>query len=320
MNSANSRRISASGPAVAILLASVVLLLLLPPLPISSQEPAEGGNWVYPAYDIHNTNFNPQTVINRENAHLLQVRWTYQIPRNPYQLPNVAPALGVKTTPLVVNGIVYIATPYNRVIALLADEGRPLWDFQVDMATFPDKAWWSSAFDQHNLFYDEGVIYMMASDCTAYALDAFTGQEIFEIPDTCSDIPGNRGRYFGENAPVVFRDKLILRPSTAAAGGRGVLLAYDLDTLEKVWEFFPVPPSGGEPGFASRVCQTPCRGNVQPVEGDWGDTRFIGGGSPWTLLAMDEEAGLIYFGTGDPSHLYDASLRPGPNLFANAII
>ncbi len=84
---------------------------------------AANPNWPASSYDYQNTNNDPQNVINVNNVLSLQLRWIYQIPVNPFSIPGAPPALGIETQPLVDNGIVYIATPYNDIIALNTGTG-----------------------------------------------------------------------------------------------------------------------------------------------------------------------------------------------------
>lgn len=273
-------------------------------------------DWSQPAYDLQNTNFSPQEAINNQNVSSLQIKWIYQVPVNPFNIPGAAPSLGIETTPLVISGIVYVATPYNRVIALNSATGGVVWSYQVNMTEFIDKPWWSRAFVISSLTYSNGTIYMMASDTSVYALNALTGQVEFVVPDVGKDIPGNTGFYFGEKAPLIYKNMLIVRPSTSDNGGRGFVAAYDLQTHKLLWRWYSVPPAGGDPNWDNQSS----RGNTQAYPNDWGTTNLIGGGAAWGLMAIDNETGVLYFSTGHPSGFYDAFLRPGPNLYADSVI
>lgn len=282
--------------------------------PVSSQRSQL--NWSYPAFDLQNTNNNPQNEINVNNIRNLQIKWIYQVPINPFHIPGAPPALGIETTPLVVNGIVYIATPYNRVIALNSVTGNVVWYYQVNMSEFVNKPWWSRAFIISSLTYYNGSIYMMASDTSVYAFNALTGEVQFVIPDVSKDIPGNTGQYYGEKAPLIYKNMLIVRASTTEYGGRGFVAAYDLKTHNLLWRWYSIPPAGGDPNWDNQSE----KGNIRAYQNDWGNTDLIGGGAAWGLMAVDNETGIIYFSTGHPSAVYDASLRPGPNLYSDSII
>ena len=84
-----------------------------------------------------------------------------------------------------------------------------------------------------------------------------------------------------------------------------------------LWRWFSVPPSGGDPDWDFKDAD---KGNIEPFEGDWGTTDYIGGGAVWTLIAADQQTRMIYFSTGSVPGLYDAALRPGPNLYASSLI
>ena len=294
----------------------LVLMILMASMPtIVAQELVF--NWLKPAVNDHNTNFHPQNSINRDNVKSLVLSWIYQVPEDPFKIPYVAPSLGLQTAPLVVSGIVYFTTFYNRVIALNAETGAEIWKYQVDVMEFVDEEWWWPVLSQKSITYENGTIYFMASDCRIIALDALDGSEVFVIPDVCKNVEGNTGFYFGEHAPLIFENLLIARPSVQDGGGRGFVVAYDLDTLKEVWRWFSVPPVGGDPKWDFKDGD---KGNIKPFEGDWGESDLIGGGAVWSLITMDEETRTIYFSTGSSPGVIDAALRPGPNLYASSII
>ena len=294
----------------------LVLMILMASTPtIFAQEPVF--NWFKPAVNDHNTNFFPQDSINRDNVENLVLSWIYQVPEDPFKIPYVAPSLGLQTAPLVVNGIIYFTTFYNRVIALNAETGAEVWQYQVDVMEFVDEEWWWPVLSQKSITYEDGTIYFMASDCRIIALDALDGSEVFVIPDVCKNVEGNTGFYFGEHAPLIFENLLIARPSVQDGGGRGFVVAYDLDTLDEVWRWFSVPPVGGDPKWDFKDGN---KGNIKPFEGDWGETDLIGGGAVWSLISIDEETRTIYFSTGSSPGVIDAALRPGPNLYASSIV
>ncbi|MEM4343084.1 MAG: PQQ-binding-like beta-propeller repeat protein, partial [Candidatus Caldarchaeum sp.] len=237
---------------VRLVLASLLLVSLLPSANIGVQA-QERFEWVLPAYDIRNTNHSPQTAINKQNVERLTLTWLYQVPENPFRIPALAPLQGIETTPLVVNGIVYFATPYNRLVALRSDTGHVVWSYQVNMTEFMNKPYWAYVANQKSIWYHDGAIYMMASDCSVHVLDASNGRLLRLVPgETICNIPGNTGFYWGEQAPVVFRDLVIVRASTASFGGRGFVAAYDVRDFRLVWRWYTVPPAGGDPEWDSK--------------------------------------------------------------------
>src|ERR1700688_71307 len=154
-------------------------------------------NFAWPAssYDYQNSNNDPQTAINTGNVGSLELRWIYQIPVNPFSIPGAPPALGVETQALVVNGITYIATPYNRIIALNSQTGAQVWAYQVNMTKFIGEKWWAGAYVISGLSLYNQTLYAMSSDTTVYALNALNGTVDWTIPPVAANITGNTGTY-----------------------------------------------------------------------------------------------------------------------------
>jgi len=293
-------------------------------------------NWPTSSFNYQNTNYDPQTVINVNNVQDLQLRWLYQIAVNPFNIPGAPPALGIETQPIVSQGIVYIATPYNDILALNTATGGPLWSDQFNMTAFIGEKWWSGAYIISGLSLYNDTLYAMASDTTVYAMSAINGTIEWTIPAVAANIQGNTGTYYGEKAPIIVGDNIIVRASTTDYGGRGFVAAYNLQTRQLSWIWYSTPPSTGPidtnwdsqdivtlaNGTTVNYGQPP--GNIPPYPGDWGTTtqdQFLaGGGAAWGLIAVDNKTGVIYFSTGHPADPYDAALRPGPNLYTDCVI
>ena len=281
-------------------------------------------NWPAASYDFQNSNNDPQTDINAANVGSLQLRWIYQIPVNPYSIPGAPPALGVETQTIVKSGIAYIATPYNRIIALNTQTGAVVWSYQVDMSKFIGEKWWAGAYIISGISLYNQSLYVMSSDTTVYSLNALNGTVQWTIPAVGANIVGNTGTYYGEKAPLLVGNNLIVRASTTDYGGRGFVAGYNVNTRNMSWIWYSTPPSTGDPNWDSGQCQAPCHGNITPYPNDWGSSSqsqgYAGGGAAWGLMAVDNKTNVIYFSTGHPSDGYEAALRPGPDLFTDSLI
>jgi alcohol dehydrogenase (cytochrome c) len=277
-------------------------------------------NWTVPGYNLYNTNYDPQDVINSGNVNQLQLSWVYQVPENPFNIAGTAASIGIETTPLVYDGFVYFATPYNRIIALNAATGDVIWSYQVNMTKFESESWWAPAFNERSLTFYNNSIYFMASDTAVYGLNAFTGSLVFSLPPVAQNITGNNGQYYGELAPVFYNGMIIVRASTTDYGGRGFVASYSLATNQLLWTWYSMPAEGGNSSWDQLSCASSCQGNVSPYSGDWGNTSLIGGSAAWGLIAIDNSTGIAYLSTGHPSGEFDASQRPGPNLYSDSIV
>jgi alcohol dehydrogenase (cytochrome c) len=312
---------------VFLIACSSITAILLMPTTIAQQPAA--GNWVATGYDYDHTGFNPQTVINSQNVRDLEFKWVYQLPLNPYR--NILqPSLGLETNPLVVNGVVYFSSSYGRIFAVNSLNGNLIWSHEVNVTKALEKPYIGNFGLQHAIIYHDGVIYQLAIDCTLYGFDAVSGESVLEIDDICKDIPGNGGKYFGEEAPSIFvKDGRKIAIVPVAAGlfyARGFLSAYDLQTKELLWRWFTIPPTEAQNRTEWKGFKDADKGNIGPYSGDWGTVNEIWGGSAWVSSSIDEETGTVFTATGYPgvgltlAGNMDASLRPGPNLYTNSIV
>jgi len=305
----------------------IILISILIAMPFSSvySQGSEGLNWSTPNYDKKNTRFNPQTVINQDNVENLEMRWIYRLPRNPY-IGILEPSEGFQVTPLVVNGILYYSTSFGHIVAVSTLTSRTVWTFNVNVTAALEKPWIINRGIQRSLTYSEGSIYFTSIDCTIYGLEAITGEITIEIPDTCKDIPGNQGRYYGEEAPTIYGDIAIVGSASGFGQARGYAAAYNLKTGELLWRWFTTPPMTiGEKEWNPEWE----KGNLDPFPNDWGDNDNIVpyGGAVRTDGVVDEETGIIYLGTALPGlaavgiHGHpNQRMAPGPNLYSNAIV
>ena len=274
-----------------------IFLLLIPSSIFQATAQMEGLNWEHPAFDRTNTGFSPQTQITKDNINDLELRWIFQVPGYwgsgggvpgeviavegdghaghdhggeggfNFEVPHVP--TGVQTVPLVVNGIVYIASEFNVLYALNAENSQLLWRFAAPIGSFDEKDWWARVYAQHGIDYFDDKVWMQASDCTIYGLDPMTGEVLVTIPDTCKDIPGNTGIYWASFAPIEYNNLLITRPTGGGGftGERGFISAYDKDTGELVWRWETIPPTGNEEDWSADLVS---KGNLDNYPWDWG--------------------------------------------------
>ncbi|MEE8239372.1 MAG: PQQ-binding-like beta-propeller repeat protein [Nitrososphaerales archaeon] len=276
-----------------------------------------GLNWDQPAYDIRNTGFNPQQEITKDNIGTLELKWIYQAPERPPTVPGARVTFGIHAPPIVVNGILYFVTESSRLTALNTLNGRELWSFQYDLAELVLADQWSFLQTENAISLHDDKIWLQTNDCKILGFEPFGGEILEQVVDTCVEIPGNDGTYVGHYSPTFFETIMITRASAGGGGGRGYVAGYDSINQRLLWRWFVVPPTGGDPNWDFAEAS---KGNIEPFAGDWGNNDLIGGGSVFSLIAVDEETGIIYFPTGAPALSYDASLRPGPNLFSSSIV
>ncbi len=337
---------------IAILFFSTVFVAIPITPSASAQQKVPGANWEYVDYDQLSTSFNPQTQINKDNVNLLELKWIFPYPQTSGSVGGyTAAGIGATPMPLVVDGIVYTLTNYGTLFALDAATGKTVWTYKMELNITIDKA--KKLYTAltgvpgglHGYNYFEGKLYFPAPPCDVHVIDALTGKLVRKQAYMC-DPSGIQGiapdqplgigyKNVQSYGPVFYRKgRVMIVPdgpvSEDNAGGRGFLSGYNVDTGQRLWRFYVTPPHGGDPDWAirdadkgwiqgiktSEILQR-CR---QCLENDWGKARWVNAGPAWGQWPIDEETGIAYVATAQPAPDWNATYRPGPNLFASSVI
>ena len=201
-----------------------------------------------------------------------------------------------ETTPLVVDGILYLTESPSSVSALDARTGRLLWHWSPELPEdvlhigFPKVNRGVAILDD--------TLYVGTLDARLFALDAGTGAVRWE-----NRVADNSVGFSLTLAPLALDGQVIVGVSGAEAGVRAFVDSYDAKTGERLWRTYTVP-APGEPGSET-----------------WGgDSWQTGGGSTWLTGSFDPDLDLLYWMTGNPAPDWNGDLRPGDNLFTCSIL
>src|SRR5690606_22102228 len=158
-------------------------------------------------------------------------------------------------------------------------------------------------------FY-EGKVYVGVLDGRLAALDASTGEVVWEVVTVDQTKP-----YTITGAPRIVDGKVIIGNGGAEYGVRGYVSAYDADTGELVWRFYTVPGDPSLP-FESEAMERA----ASTWSGEW--WKYGGGGTVWDAMAYDPELDLLYIGTGNgsPWNWHIRSNGQGDNLYLSSIV
>lgn len=248
----------------------------------ATQEP---GNWLTYSGDYRSHHYSTLDQITADNVHRLRAKWIYQMHKSK-----------VETTPIVVDGVMYVTRPPSDVIALDAETGRALWTFEYRLAS---RVYTCCGEVNRGLAILGRTLFLTTLDARLIALDADTGRVVWkkELAD-----PGLN--YTATGAPLAVKDKVIVGIAGAEGGIRGFLDAYEAKTGERAWRFWTIP-APGEPGSET-----------------WGSNNAWrhGGGSTWLTGSFDPELNLLYWGTGNPGPDYNGDVRPGDNLYTCSLL
>jgi quinoprotein glucose dehydrogenase len=262
--------------------------------------------------------YSPLSDIHRGNVGRLQVAWTWKPAER--GLPEYDTQPGTfQNTPLMIDDVLYVSTPYNRVVALEAATGRELWRY--DPEPFKDGqppngtgfvhrgvAAWRDEQGRLRIFLNSRYRLICLDAKTGALVPAFGRGGIVDLTVGLS-WKVNPRHYTNTSPPVVYRDLVILGNGV---GDRlvyrndppGDVRAFDARTGRIVWTFRPIPREGEF-------------GNETWGEGSW---RYTGHTNVWAPMSLDETRGLLYLPVSTPSNDYYGVLRPGANLFAESIV
>ena len=260
---------------------------------------ADVGNWLTYGRTYQEQRFSPLDQINDENIDQLGLAWSLELPTNQ----------NVESTPLAIDGVLYLTLPWSRVVAVDGATGEQLWLYDPEV---PGE--WNinvcCGFDNRGAAAYEGKIIFGTLDGRLIALDAGTGQPVWSIQAT------PEGRYSITGAPRVADGKVFIGSAGGEFDVRGHIDAYDVNTGERLWRFFTVPgnPADGfEDDTQAMIAET-------WIEEGWWDKGP--GGTVWDAITYDPQTDLVIFGTGNgaPWDAVDRDAGQGDNLFLSSIV
>ncbi|MCH7817855.1 MAG: PQQ-dependent dehydrogenase, methanol/ethanol family [Proteobacteria bacterium] len=269
------------------------LALWLTSMPVSAQvsferilhAADEPQNWLTYNGGYSSQRYSRLAQITAENVGTLELQWVLQ-----------NQVFGAwQSNPIVVDGIMYVTERPNTVMALDAITGRVFWKYRYTPAA---NSLVCCGANNRGVAVLNDKVFMGTLDARLVALDRINGQPLWitEVGDV--DLA-----YSVTMAPLVLKDKVIVGVGGGEYGIRGYVVAYAAETGEEVWKTYTIP-APGEPGHDS-----------------WeGDDWVHGGASVWITGSFDPELNLTYWGVGNPGPDWNASQRPGDNLYSDSVI
>jgi alcohol dehydrogenase (cytochrome c) len=270
-----------------------ITLLLALGMPLAAQVPferiqkadLEPGNWLTYSGNYHSHRFSRLAQINSSNVKRLTPAWVYQIRAKDK----------VETTPLVIDGIMYISEPPSNVTALDTRTGRPMWRYQ---RIIPKDVRVCCGQVNRGVAALDDLLFVGTVDAHLVALDMKSG--IVRWDSTVADY---KIGYSITVAPLAVRDKIVVGVAGGEYGVRGLVAAYEAKTGKQAWRFYTVP-FPGEPGNETWA----------------GESWKTGSATTWVTGSFDPELNLIYWGTGNPGPDWNGDVRAGDNLFSDSLL
>ena len=283
--------------------AVIALSCAPPPAPVSVA--SRNADWKTTGGEPANTHYSYLDQINRLNVAQLRVAWTYHTGD-----ADSARHTQIQATPIVVDGVLYSTTPALNVVALHADAGTLIWNFDPfagkQRATHVNRGvvYWSDG-NQRRIFFTAGR--------RLYSLDATNGQPDRAFGDSGSiDLGDGLGRDVSDtdvlatSPGIVYQDILVqgTRVGEGEGAAPGDIRAYDVRTGKIRWTFHTIPRPGE---FGAETW---------PADA-W---RTAGGANSWAGLSVDVVRGIVFVPTGSTTPDFYGGARHGRDLFANTLL
>jgi alcohol dehydrogenase (cytochrome c) len=246
---------------------------------------AEPHNWLHYWGNYRGTHYSKLRQITPGNVAQLKNQWTYQFGGD-----------SIQTTPIVVDGLMFVTGPLNNAAALDARTGRRIWRYTRRL---PEVAAHCTVMTNRGFAILGDRLYMATLDTRLVALDAKSGNVIWDV-----EVDDYRKGYSITHAPLAIDGKIIVGVTSGECALTGFVDAYDAATGKRLWRVHSIPQPGD-----------PARKTWQP------ETAADFGGAPtWMTGTYDASTNTVFWMTGNPGPDYDGSVRLGDNLYASSVL
>jgi|SRR5271165_1521927 len=268
----------------------ILLPACLAAVSLCAQDGATRSDWPFYGGTQLAWRYSALDQVNTSNVKKLALAWAFQT--GDYDQ-------GLQSTPIVVDGVLYLSTTHSWVFAIDAASGKMLWQYKYPL---PRGA--GGNIQNRGVAVGAGKVYVGTYDDYVVALDQKTGAEVWKVATNDSKQCGCSITA----APLFVKDKVIVGTAGGDGAFRGYLTAFDANTGRLAWRFFTIPGKGE-------------KGNET-----WkGDSWKYGGGATWMTGSFDPGLNLVYWGTGNAaSDMYSANRFSGEgegvNLYTSSIV
>jgi alcohol dehydrogenase (cytochrome c) len=266
---------------------------------------SDANNFLHTNGNYDQTRYFPGKQINTSNVGKLHPAWIFQT--------EVKESL--ETTPIVVNGVMYVTTSFNHVYALNAKTGEQYWHYKHKMGPITT---YCCGPNNRGVAVNGDKVFMGTLDAKLVALDAKTGSLVWE-----TQIADPELGYSETMAPTAVNGKILIGTNGGEYGIRGFVRAYDAETGKQVWNFDTIPEKSvgvwATHDATGRDMHRDIAAEKAALEKNGDPYKTLGGGV-WQNPAVDLKTNRIYFVVGNPSPDLDGSLRPGDNLYTDSLV
>jgi len=260
---------------------------------------SDTANWLSHGRTYSEQRYVPLSGINPDNIGRLGLAWHFDFPTR----------RGIESTPLIIDGIMYVTSTWSMVFALDARTGEKIWQYDPQVPRIWAKNACCDAVNRGVAAWGDKV-FVGTLDGYLVALDRVTGAVAWRVNTIDRAQP-----YTITGAPRVIKGKVIIGNGGAEFGVRGYVSAFDAESGEQIWRFYTVPGNPAD-GFESDAMAKA----AETWSGEW--WKQGGGGTVWDSMSYDPDADLLYIGVGNGSP-WNRNIRSpggGDNLYVSSIV
>jgi quinoprotein glucose dehydrogenase len=283
----------------------------------AATDPPKQVEWLYYGGDQGGMKYSTLTDINADNLSHLQIAWQWKHWETPMPEYGTVPGF-FESTPLMIDGVLYVTTPYNSIAALDAETGKELWRFDGEAYKLGQVLSSSGWKLRGTAFWRDGdkLRIFLNSRHRLFSLDAKTGKPVstfgtngfVSLTDGLQRV-SDFTHVTQSSPPVIYKDLVIMGSQipdrVQLPDPVGQVQAFNARTGKREWVFSVIPMSERDAGAKT-----------------WEDESWKknGHGNVWAPMALDEARGLLYLPTTTPTSDYYGGGRPGANLFAESVV
>ncbi len=283
------------------------------------KQPVVATQWLSYGGDKASSKYAPLEEIGPDNFRRLAVAWSWRSPDEEILKSNPQLKTWIwESTPLLVDGVLYVSTSLSQVAAIDAATGKTRW--------IHDPRTWTNGTPSNNGFVHRGVAYWAdgddrrilfgTGDAFLICLNARTGQPVASFGQGGRiDLTRGLGRpvarqlYGVSSPPIICRDVVVMGSKVhdfpvSKEMPPGHVRGFDVRTGQEKWLFRSVPSEGE---FGNETWED-------------GSSKTTGGANSWTLMSADETLGYVYLPFGTPSNDLYGGQRPGAGLFGESLV
>lgn len=260
---------------------------------------ARDSNWLVNGGNFESQHYSPLKSINDRDIGRLGLAWAIPVDSH----------MGLETEPIVVDGVIYLALPFDVIEAIDGTTGKLRWRFDPHIRI---NGAWRNSFEgriSRGLAVWHGKVYVGTGDCRVVAVDAASGTKVWDTPVCDADQTGIT------DAPRVGDGKVYMGWSGMEYDVRGGVVALDAETGQKAWTFWTAPGDPSKP-YESKTTQV--------IAKTWkGQSWQLAGANVWTAITYDPVTNLLLMATSTAGEAAGdfSNIKPSGNLlFANCII